>query len=174
MKKSIFFALVLPLCIAIGIAMEPISGNSHFSTLNSNFENEVSGPKISVKGKLHRGIENRPRDGKECNCKHCFGVCDLSIEVSYTWDRIIIEPSGGVAGQSKIYFLDNPAEAESAFVIDNDLSLPSGALTGTTLASVILKQGEYQYNDTIISINVDGQLVTSYGSVVVNSANTYH
>jgi hypothetical protein len=181
--STAFFLMFLNAFMAQPVSFVTNTSNPFFSILeatqvqnidkggtNSEFA-PTAGPKIGLKGKLHRAIKNRPRDGKECDCKHCFGVCDLGVEVSWEFSSLIVQPNGNTvgSGQATIYFLENPVESESEFVIDADLSVPPAALAATTLTSLILKAGTYQYNSTQVTIEVGGESVTSYGTVVVDS-----
>lgn len=179
MKKTLVAFTTLFACLLVGLIACQKEGA--FDNLNNGITPKTSnqavsdrGPKISIKGKLHRAIENRPRDGKECNCKACFGVCDVSIEIGYEFEfhRIVVSPGGPGTGtgQSVIYFLDStPANAENEFAIDRDILLPNGALLSTPYTSVTLKRGSYQYDPTPVEIDLNGQLVTSFGSVVINT-----
>ena len=72
MKKSFLSVLLLPFFFIVVIGIDnPFTTYVSNNPLPAPFI-EAIGPKISIKGKLHRNIKNRPRDGKECDCKHCL------------------------------------------------------------------------------------------------------
>ncbi|GAB4490449.1 MAG: hypothetical protein OHK0019_09350 [Saprospiraceae bacterium] len=48
------------------------------------------------------------------------------------------------------------------------MALPSAALQGTTYTSLTIDEGTYQYDSANQTINVDGQNVVSYGTVVID------
>lgn len=178
MKKTVFLFFSI-LCISIVVTAcqkeSSIDKSSNNFLNNSHLNQDVvnradPGVKIKVKAKLYRKIETRPRDGKTCDCLACFGVCDLSAEVEISLPKIIVEPNYPQNGKATIYFIDLPSAAESEFVIDEDISVPSGVLVGSSFTSLTFKAGAYQYDSTLLSITDNGQNVTSYGSVIIDIA----
>lgn len=146
----------------------------------------ASSPSIGIclRGNIHRIIKNRPRDGKECDCKDCFGLCKVRIGPCITRvgghsgldDFPLYMEINEFENVGKIYFLAavNPDEDEyDEFGIDEDLIFDIPSTTSMMGGSFKIKEGEYQYvksqsvnGDMVYNLNTD-EYVNSYGSVIV-------
>lgn len=118
-------------------------------------------------GELHRAIKNRPRDGKKCDCKACFGICGV-VWVDDSSESYNIDILFNVApGKARIYFPILASNSESEFGIDYDLALPL-AIVPTGYNNGILKQGLYSYNSSVVNYTYNGSTKVSYGYVDVD------
>ncbi len=123
---------------------------------------------IKIKGKPYRAIESRPRDGKNCGCKVCFGVCELSMELDFDFSKMfmVVDPNGNT---TRIHILENLENFEPEFGIDDDIFVPSKALNGTGMESLTLLKGIYDFIEMEDKINIDGKEQVTYGYVDVIS-----
>jgi hypothetical protein len=114
---------------------------------------------IVADASLHRGTTDRGRDGMNCGCGQCFGMCwpnniigDDALDGDVT-DFAISDP---VEGNSIIYFLgDLPSHFEQEFGIDNEISIVKNSDTLFTI-----KKGVYSAHkkDGIIESESHGEL----------------
>lgn len=172
----LIFTLICVSCVRDSVEWTPPTESAVNTPESSGVVLRESWPpkaSVTVSGKPHRKVEFRKRDGEECDCENCFGLCDVRVSGGVTFgfhDVVITVPvDTSIAYQdtSRVYFLNQkPISAESEFVIDEDINMDSSFFQGQVLLhALILKSGEYIYhNDTILFIN--GTAVdTSYGYV---------
>lgn len=108
------------------------------------------GPKIGISAKPYRAIKVRPRDGKTCDCKQCFGICDVKVTVSYEFrtqnpPNFIIDVPSKQASKARLYVLRKYEHAESEFGIDEDLVVSGAAIEGFEVESITIPKGVYRY-----------------------------
>ena len=148
---------------------ETIQTSTEFDSSTITVKN--SSPKLTIKGKPYRAVEERERDGKECGCKFCFGLCDVGIEV-----ELDLKDFGLVTdlpnNKADIYLLDNLSNAkeEDEFGVDLDLVIPDFYLNGTGLSELTILQGLYDYTPQLEMIVIDDIEYTSYGRATVDIA----
>lgn len=155
------------------------------SSLSHNFDEDLSfiiddtvgdlaidcfGPKIGIKisGKPHRKTTNRRRDGVNCGCDQCFGLCDVSVGLDAGYSFDVVVPANSTVGT--IYFPETIDHAESEFGIDEDLSISGGALQAQGVSSLTFLTGLYEYHSETVTYEFDGESHTSFGYVTVNVA----
>lgn len=88
--------------------------------------------------RLARATTSRRRDGKNCGCNECFGLCNRPISSAYNGESGHIGISQINENTVKIYFLYSlPNNFESEFGIDETTTIVCQN------ASYTLKIGEY-------------------------------
>jgi len=171
MKKVMFSALALSIVMILSMnscQKEKLVNNNE---KNVNIEKVGPGGSITVSGKPHRSTEDRPRDGKNCGCNECFGLCDLSVDIEVSYSVIIINPINTTI--SRIYFTEDLPNFEEEFGIDEDLIIPKEALSSGKYKSYILKQGVYSFVEEKGTINNGVKDIHTYGFVDVSHKITY-
>lgn len=154
MKKLVFGLIATVMLCLNANAQSKIVG-----VFNSNETNQLSAKtRIEISGKLHK--TNPKKDGTECGCNACFGLCDVKIVI--TDNKTSITP-----GENNLtfYVLEDIKHAENTFSIDNTLSskLNSNDLYFLT--------GEYSYvkERGIIKFD-DGKSYQYYGKVTIKTS----
>lgn len=167
MKKYIFILMAVVLGTVACNERAEITEKNNVPFDPSTIAVEEGGPKIKIKGKPYRAVEVRERDLKKCECKFCFGICDVGIEI-----ELDLKDFGLVAdlpnNKADIYVLENLPNAETEFGIDLDLNIPSSYLQGSGLNQLTLLQGLYTYTPQIDTIIIDNISYVSYGKVNVD------
>ena len=121
---------------------------------------------IKIKGKPYRSTTKRPRDGKNCGCKVCFGLCDVTIESDIDFSKMFMVVNSN-ENTTRIYILEDLKNFESEFGIDNDILIPQKALYGTGIKSLSLLSGLYDFIEKKDNIKIDEKNETTYGYVDV-------
>jgi hypothetical protein len=119
---------------------------------------------------FHRGTSSRPRDGVNCGCTQCFGMCwtanNTAPYTNSSGDGLgEIAISEIVNGWTTIYFLNElPSNFETEFGIDDpyDITLADNSI-------ITLKTGEYTAEASRGVLNPDGENLQVYGSVRVEA-----
>jgi len=121
---------------------------------------------------LHRGTTDRPRDGRNCGCGQCFGMCwpnniigDDAFDEALDGVGIDIAIGGQINGNSTIYFLDKlPDHFETEFGIDHEISVVKNNRTLVTI-----EEGVYsaKSEEGILESDAYGDL-KYYGYVTVS------
>lgn len=124
---------------------------------------------MTVHAVLHRGTDDRPRDGKRCGCSACFGMCDFTVSGDVSGSIVNINPNESGIGSTTLYLLEEVDHAESEFGIDDDLIVPGNILNGGPYSSITLKTGEYEFHSVEQLILINGVEIMTYGYVVVES-----
>jgi len=170
--------LILSIVVLSGIAFSACS-KKEMPQNEKNIENEnvdigaissisinIPGPIIIIKAKPFRQIA-RTKRGKYCGCASCFGICDIDLEGGLDFADGIIVPDLAT-NMARIYFLDSLANFENEFAIDQNLTVPPAALSGTSINSLNLLIGEYSFQlqtDTLIN---NSNTYISYGFVDID------
>jgi hypothetical protein len=124
------------------------------------------GPIIVIKAKPYRQTHNRKRDGKDCGCNTCFGICDVRIGGGIGFTTIIIQLNQET-NLSTIYFTESLSNFDTEFGIDNDIIIPTEALVNTDISSLILKKGIYSFVEDNSYISMGDSTYHTYGYVSV-------
>ena len=122
------------------------------------------GTKITIKAKPYRATKDRPRDHKNCGCKECFGICDVSISVGFEFTEVVIIPDAD-NGVARIYFTKELSNFDTEFGIDNDIEIPPQALENKGINSLVLKTGIYTFNEVQDDIVVGSENYVTHGYV---------
>lgn len=124
--------------------------------------------------------ENNPdKKNVPCLCWKCFGICkirhfssinsddsdDLPINATGIFTLFASDGSNYI----KINMLENLEHAEPEFGIEDFMALPEESLQDTGYNSIILKEGLYEYAPQEEYIEYNGEVLTSYGYVIVNA-----
>lgn len=143
MKKLLFGFVVTFMFVFTGTAQTSAVGEiKTYSKIN---------PKIEITGKLHK--KNPKRDGTECGCTGCFGLCDWNINITFD------EKSSLTTGTYDLVFhvTEDIKHAEDVMYIDEDLA------TAYNNQKIVIKKGEYKYVKEKKEISVNGKKLISYG-----------
>jgi hypothetical protein len=127
-------------------------------------------PGITIEAKPYRPIKKRPRDGKPCDCKQCFGVCQVKVKVTFdlkAGNFGMILPERG-SSKAKLLFGKKYDHAESEFVLDEDIVLSDDQLRQLDLDKFQINKGIYRFSDKVSRLEYGGKKYTTYGMVEVN------
>ncbi len=143
--KKIFFLLLLSTLGYISCTDQVL--DDKVNDLDSQELELRAGPKISIKVVPHRKIKNRRRDGKECDCHSCFGVC--KIEFSVGWELKPGFHDGEIDPNDNILTIIDPVYDEdlSEFIVDTDISieLPTQLKEEYDFEVITIKKGSYNF-----------------------------
>lgn len=199
--KQVTKLAALTMLLACSAFLLAFNGNSEVTNETAIAESSGLKPEvgISITGKIARATTSRPRDGKNCGCSECFGVCDVEFDIDINPFGKTVEPGtgGGVdnrpeisnniaaaarakmfvkvlgPNQSEIYFMQRPTASEPQFGIDEDLTLRMNGRNVENVGggqSLTLLKGEYLYTSETGTVQVNnGKYATYYGKVLVNS-----
>lgn len=119
--------------------------------------------------RLARSTTDRPRDGKDCGCNECFGICNRPWE-GLSSDQGIFA-SIGVEQLSKseanIYILNSlPSNFESEFGIDEPVYLKNNS--GTILYTI--RPGEYNavHEENFVRCDGNNKIYSYFVKIKVN------
>ncbi|ESU23963.1 hypothetical protein FEDK69T_10210 [Flavobacterium enshiense DK69] len=143
MKKLVFGFVVT--------VMFALSGNAQTNAVGEILTYSKVNPKIVISGKLHK--QNPRKDGTDCSCIACFGLCDLNIVVT------VERQSNLTVGSHDLVFhvVEDIKHAEDIMYIDEDLT------RSYNNQKIVIKKGEYKYVKERKEIDVNGKKMTSYG-----------
>ena len=121
-----------------------------FELTSTNEVDLRAGGKIGVKVKPFRKIKKRPRDGKECDCKACFGLCDWEVTVSYEAKPDFYDGDLDINTNTLTFTESLPHKDKSDFVIDEDVSvdLPASLIDEHGYSNITIKSGKYEFIET--------------------------
>jgi len=121
--------------------------------------------------RLHRATTYRPRDGYNCGCERCFGICAVKWEVDSLGippDENLIDIVIGISpGKARIYTLSSSSFFESEFGVDGNLDLPSGVIPAGSSSGKVLS-GVYTFYSGACSYSKNGSTVYATGYVDVD------
>jgi hypothetical protein len=119
--------------------------------------------------RIHRATTERPRDGKNCGCNECFGLCNAPAIGDGNNDESFI---GGELLDSEyavLFFLNKkPVNFETEFGIDEEVKL-----NFTSGHTIKVKTGEYAavYEEGTIKDNSTNTKYQYFGKVKVKYTN---
>jgi hypothetical protein len=150
MKKIIFIILFATISISVIISCNKV-GNIPIS-------------ETPISAKPYRQIDTNGA-GKPCGCHACFGICDITISGGPSGMIVYVHSSGT---HGRFYILNDLDNFESDFIIDENISVPTGALSGSAFSSVNVLAGEYEFTEYTETVYFGTQSYTSYGYVDVD------
>lgn len=165
MRKNIFLSLVF-----LTILLISCDQSSTLSPVEDSFANtaeidlrevEVT---IGISADPYRNTESRKRDGKNCGCSQCFGICNIEFDVEFGF---VIAP-GPTGGETRAYLIEQLPNIEEEFGIDGDMELPQEYLVNTGITQYILKSGVYSFNEVQGQIQHNNQTYQTYGFVDID------
>ena len=114
--------------------------------------------------RVHRGTTERNRDGKNCGCNECFGICNAPVEVGGVGAVIGIQELPN--NRALIVFLHRkPNHFESEFGVDSEVILSSASSKKTYR----IKPGLYEAIDNSGELTLpSGKRARYFGSVIVD------
>ncbi|RLD54240.1 MAG: hypothetical protein DRJ01_18310 [Bacteroidetes bacterium] len=140
LKRKFFILTILLIGIFFAFSCEKNTENSK-EVNSSPALLKASGVNVDVPFepiRLARATTNRPRDGKNCGCNECFGLCNRPITSAYNGESSLIGINQIDSNTVQIYFLYNlPSNFDEEFGIDETTTLLCQNVTYT------LKIGEY-------------------------------
>ena len=174
-NKKTMKNLILKLSISvlvIGLILSSCNKQEEIDNANINSSIEASSlapgiPMLKITARPYRKTTKRKRDGKNCGCAFCFGVCDFGIGFEIGSANVYVDPIIN-DGKSRIYFAEQLPNFESEFGIDEDLTIPNEAIENTNINSLIIKEGIYEFHEVSGTIIYDDMTVQTYGFVDVN------
>lgn len=143
MKKLLFGFVVTIMFI--------VTGNAQTNAVGEIKTYSKVEPKIEITGKLHK--KNPRKDGTDCGCSGCFGLCDFKIII--TTDKQSSLATGSY--ELVFYVIEDIKHAEDVMYIDEDLT------SAYDEQMITIKKGEYKYVREKKEIYVNGKKYISYG-----------
>ena len=153
MKKLLFGLIATVMFGFVGSAQTKVVG-----VFDSKETTQVSSKiRVEINGSLHK--TNPRRDGTPCECKACFGLCNVNIII--TNEKFSVPKGNHLL---TLYILEDLNYVEDIFAVDYSLSYK---LNSNTLN---INSGDYKYSKGIGVLKFDdGTSVQYYGKVVVNT-----
>lgn len=130
----------------------------------------------------HRPIATRPRDGAECGCVYCFGVCmvtTVTVDAEYGMpdpgdigdgkgdSTMTIFDFDSVADKVTIYLLEDIPHDESTIVIDEKNKFRSPGSSGSGAWAIELIPGTYTFDQTHRDVTDGVDTLQAYGRVTI-------
>jgi len=126
----------------------------------------IDGPIIIIRAKPYRAVAANKK-GKSCGCLACFGICDIHLGGGVDYTDGVIVPDLAI-NKARVYFLENLANFESEFAIDQNINIPPAALNGTGINNMNLLLGEYSFQSVTDTLIHNSTSYISYGFVDID------
>jgi hypothetical protein len=150
--------------------------NSNSSVANKNWivTLKLGFATVAVEGNFHRQIYERPRDGKICDCKDCFGICILNINFEMTNNTSGLLDFDIDNETATLYFIKDLKQAEEEFGVDEPVFISKENLPNKIVEKYSIQSGitilpnMYKYEDENIGLIYKDDTLSCYGKTKLN------
>jgi hypothetical protein len=164
------------ICIVVFFSCEKGNAKSLDSGQGYYHKAEKGGPYVKAGGtwNIARKTEYRPRDGKNCGCVECIGLCNFKGKAGIVTsadnegDGVIVTDSS-TSNSATFYILFQHPESEIEFVVDDTVDIPVESIEGhPNLERFAVLPGDYEYEGIGGTIEFEGQSRDYYGTVDIH------